>query len=86
MVDKSNFLYPQSPYRGDFTPENLVFNANLQEFAQQVNYICNLETAGKLQPEEAYQRIKVLWKQLKHSRKELAIGENTPQSDKESEG
>jgi len=76
MVDKSNFLYPRSRYRGDFTPENLVFNANLQEFAQQVNYICNLETGGKLQPQDAYKRLKVLWKQLKHSKKELGIGEN----------
>ena len=86
MADKSNFIYPRSPYHGDFTPENLVFNANLQEFAQQVNYICNLETAGKLQPEEAYQRIKALWKHLKRSRKELAIGENNSQGDEGSKG
>ncbi|NEP59647.1 MAG: hypothetical protein F6K31_21980 [Symploca sp. SIO2G7] len=86
MTDKSNFLYPRSPYYGDFTPENLVFNANLQEFAQQVNYICNLETAGKLQSEEAYQRIKALWKQLKRSKKKLAIGDNHSQSDEGSQG
>ncbi|NEQ88425.1 MAG: hypothetical protein F6K26_53440 [Moorea sp. SIO2I5] len=73
MVDTSDFLYPHSPYHGDFKPENLVFNANLQEFAQKVNYICNLETAGKLAPEEAYQQIKQLWKHLKQSKKSLGI-------------
>jgi hypothetical protein len=74
--EKEKFLYPRSSYRGEFTPENMVFNANLQEFAQQVSYICNLETAGKLKPGEAYRNIKALWKQLKQSRKELGIGED----------
>ncbi|HEY9901079.1 MAG TPA: hypothetical protein V6D43_01400 [Candidatus Sericytochromatia bacterium] len=81
MVDRSDFLYPRSRYYGKVKPENLVFNANLQEFAQQVNYICNLETAGKLPPEEAYTQIKNLWKQLKRSKKELEIGQNPFQSE-----
>ena len=33
--------------RGQVKPENLLFNANLQEFAQRVMVIANLETAGK---------------------------------------
>ncbi len=69
--DREQFLYPRSRYRGEFTPGNLLFNANLQEFAQRVNYICNLETAGKLAPDAAYNQIKELWHQLKRSRKEL---------------
>ena len=76
MTDQFNFLYPRSRYYGQVKPENLVFNANLQEFAQRVSYICNLETAGKLSPEESYQQIKALWKQLKQSKKELKIGED----------
>lgn len=40
-----------------------------------------LETSGKLAPEEAYQQIKALWKQLKRSKKELGIGQNPFQSD-----
>lgn len=79
--DKENFLYPHYPYRGDVKPENMVFNANLQEFAQRVNYICNLETAGKMDPEKAYQEIKELWQQLKSSRKSLGIGEQSNDSD-----
>lgn len=71
---KNNFLYPRSRYYGQVRPENLIFNANLQEFAQKVGYISNLETSGKLSPQEAYQQIKSLWKQLKHSKKELRIG------------
>jgi len=73
---ESQFLYPRSRYYGQVKPENLVFNANLQEFAQQVSYICNLETAGKLSPEEAYQKIYDLWQQLKRAKKQLGIGEN----------
>ncbi|MEH2065671.1 MAG: hypothetical protein V7K50_25995 [Nostoc sp.] len=74
--DKNNFLYPRSQYYGKFQPENLVFNANLQEFSQRISYITCLETAGKLSQEEAYQQIKALWKQLKHSKKQLAVGGN----------
>ena len=76
MADRSEFLYPRSRYYGKVKPENLVFNANLQEFAQKVNYICNLETSGKLSPEESYRQIKVLWKDLKRTKKQLGLGKN----------
>jgi hypothetical protein len=74
--DLNSFIYPRSRYYGEFKPENLVFNANLQEFAQKVGYISCLETGGKLSPEEAYDQIKTLWKQFKHSKKALQIGAN----------
>ncbi|MFB2834634.1 hypothetical protein [Floridanema evergladense] len=74
--DRENFLYPRSRYYGSVNPENLVFNANLQEFTQRINFICALETSGKLPPEEAYQQIKGLWKQLKRSKRELGIGQH----------
>ncbi|MBD1837456.1 hypothetical protein H6F78_17590 [Coleofasciculus sp. FACHB-64] len=80
MADRSDFLYPRSRYYGQVKPENLVFNANLQEFAQRVNFICNLETGGKISSSEAYEQIKSLWKQLKKTKKQLAIGENPFQS------
>jgi hypothetical protein len=79
--DKENFLYPYSSYRGDIKPENLVFNSNLQEFAQRVSYICNLETNGKLPPNSAYKQIKALWKELKQSKKQLGIGEERFKND-----
>ncbi len=60
--DKENFIFPRTSYRGEFTPENLMFNANLQEFAQKVSYICNLDTNGKISPQVAYKQIKELWK------------------------
>jgi hypothetical protein len=41
----------------------------LQEFAQKVGYITHLETNGKLDPEDAYDQIHALWKQLKQSKK-----------------
>jgi len=85
MTDRDEFLYPRSRYYGEVKPENLVFNANLQEFAQQVNYICNLETAGKVEPDTAYKQIKNLWHNLKQSKQELAIGQNPFHQDDESQ-
>jgi hypothetical protein len=73
QLDKESFLYPRRHYRGQAKPENLVFNANLQEFAQRVSYISNLETAGKLSPQESYKQIEALWKQLKRSKTALGI-------------
>jgi hypothetical protein len=65
--DKIKYLYPRSRYYGHIKPENLIFNANLQEFAQKVSYISALETSGKLTAQEAYEQLKILWKQLKRS-------------------
>lgn len=70
-LEKNNFLYPMGRYRGEFTPEQLAFNANLQEFAQRVSLICGLETGGKIPSQDAYYQIKQLWAELKRSKKEL---------------
>lgn len=78
---KEKFLYPTGRYYGKFTPENLAFNANLQEFAQRVSLLCGLETGGKIPPDEAYQEIKKLWGQLKESKKTLLEHPDAPQSD-----
>jgi hypothetical protein len=79
--EKNNYLYPRSSYHGEVKPENIVFNANLQEFAQKVGYICNLETGGKMMPDDAYKQIKSLWKTLKRSKKQLGIGKDLFQDD-----
>jgi hypothetical protein len=73
---KDEFLRPRSRYYGEFTPSNLVFNANLQEFATQIGFICSLETNGKISSVEAYRQIKALFKTLKQSKKQLGIGES----------
>jgi hypothetical protein len=86
IVSKDDFLYPRSRYYGRVKPENLVFNANLQEFAQRVSYVCNLETGGKVTPEDAYKQIKLLWKQLKQSKKQLKIGEQSSENNSSEEG
>jgi len=79
QADRDSFFLPRVRYHGEFKPENLVFNANLQEFAQKVGYITALETSGKLSPYEAYKKIQALWKQLKRSKKELAISSVPPE-------
>lgn len=68
---KERFLAPTSRYYGRFTPERLAFNANLQEFAQRVALVCSLETGGKIEPEEAYREIKLLWSRLQDSKENL---------------
>jgi hypothetical protein len=69
LSELSEFFYPQHEYYGQFKPEYLAFNANLQDFAQRVSHITSLQTTGKLSPEEAYKQIHLLWKQLKRARK-----------------
>ncbi|MBM0741584.1 hypothetical protein JOY44_08140 [Phormidium sp. CLA17] len=69
----TEFLFPRSRYRGQFTPQNLMFNANLQEFSQKVSYICSLETNGKISSEDAYQKIGDLWGTLSSSKANLGI-------------
>jgi hypothetical protein len=70
-LQKQLFLFPLSKYYGEFNLPNLAFDANLQEFAQKIFYVCNLETNGKISPEEAYENIKNLWHQLKASKQEF---------------
>jgi hypothetical protein len=76
-MNKDNFLFPQSRYRGVFSPELLVFNANLQEFAHKAGYICALQTNGKLSAASAYAELEKLWKDLASSKDGLNIGDGT---------
>ncbi|MEB3225287.1 MAG: hypothetical protein VKJ86_05725 [Synechococcus sp.] len=78
--EKEQFLFPLESYRGDFKVEKVIFNANLQEFAQRVNFICNLETNGKISSNQAYREIKNLWKILKSTRKSLDLPDEDPKS------
>jgi hypothetical protein len=80
---KEEFLTPRSKYQGEFTPQTLAFNANLQEFAQRIGLICGLETGGKISSADAYKDIKKLWKELKASKKSLLKSAEQPKSDLE---
>jgi hypothetical protein len=73
-MSQDNFFYPRSQYRGHFRPELLVFNANLQEFAQKATYISALQTNGKMSAEKAYTELKELWGALERSKQGLEIG------------
>ena len=70
-IDKEQFMNPRSRYRGLFSPQNVAFDANLQEFTNRISIICALETGGKISPIEAYQQIKDLWTELDQSKKNL---------------
>jgi hypothetical protein len=70
-IEKERFMNPISRYRGEFSPENIAFDANLQEFTNRISIICALETGGKISPTDAYQQIKHLWAELDRSKKNL---------------
>lgn len=74
---KEDLLTPRARYKGEFTPENLAFDSNLQEFAQRVAYICGLETAGKITPDSAHRQIRELYEQLERTHIGLRIGERS---------
>ncbi len=71
MSTATKCLCPHSRYYGTFTPENLMFNANLQEFSHRVSIVCALETGGKIPSQEAYLQIAELWQQLEQSQRNL---------------
>ncbi len=71
--NSSNFFYPHSRYYGDINPENLILNANLQEFAQRVSLISCLATGGKLSPEEAFDAVEILWERLEAIKDQLEV-------------
>ncbi len=61
-----------SSYRGsDWTPERLMFHQNLESFADQVGLIVGLQANGKMSQDEAYEKIKKIWKGLKFTRSSL---------------
>jgi hypothetical protein len=72
----SNFISPKSTYYGQVKPENLVFNANVQEFSHYVSMIAALQTGGKITPEECFAQIRLLWTDLEQSKQQLGIGCN----------
>jgi thioester reductase-like protein len=76
MVAISKFLYAQSRYYGEVKPENLVLNANLQEFTQRVGYITALASSGKIPVEQAFAQIETLWQQVEKSKQQLGVGDH----------
>jgi len=62
-------------YRGDdWSPQRLVFNHNLETFAERVGLIVGLQSNGKLSQEQAYAQIRQLWKSLRASKDSLLEG------------
>lgn len=61
-----------SSFRGmNWSPASLAFHQNLEQFADRVGLIVGLQGNGKISQEDAYQQIKMLLKELKHSRRNL---------------
>jgi sigma54-dependent transcription regulator len=73
MTTKSSFLSPTSRYYGEVKPENLVFNANLQELSHQVTYLSNLATNGKISLGSAYERIESLMANLDNTKNQHGL-------------
>lgn len=65
-------LEAHSSYRGDdWTPGRLVFHQNLEQFAERVGLIVALQGNGKISQEEAFDEIRLIWRQLQNSRESL---------------
>jgi len=73
---KEDLLTPRAKFKGEFSPENLAFDSNLQEFAHRVAYICGLETAGKVKPDDAHSQIRHLYEELARTHEGLGIGKD----------
>ncbi|QPN61767.1 hypothetical protein H8F24_14215 [Synechococcus sp. CBW1002] len=59
-------------YRGSgWSPERLVFHQNLESFAEQVGLIVGLQANGKISQEQAYAKIRAIWKDLRYSKDAL---------------
>ncbi len=52
-------------------PKDHAMEGSLQSFANGIGIICALEAGGKITPQEAYKQVKVLWKELKKTKKSL---------------
>jgi hypothetical protein len=52
---------------------NRLFQANLQEFSQQVAQVLKFQTNGQVSEIEAFQQIDVLWQTFEFSVKQLEI-------------
>ena len=64
-----------SGYRGNnWSPERLLFHQNLESFAERVGLIVGLQANGKLSQDQAYDQIRVIWKELKDSKGNLING------------
>ncbi|MBD2167779.1 hypothetical protein H6G04_25675 [Calothrix membranacea FACHB-236] len=74
MTGKQELLDSSSYNHGDNVAQNLLFSATLQEFANKVDYICCLETGGKIHCLEAYTQIKTLLQQLDDVNESLETG------------
>lgn len=61
--------------------ELTVFERALARFGDKVGFIAGLEIADKISPEDAYQQIKILYKELKSLRKEEKSEWDTPNQD-----
>ena len=55
-----------------------VFERSLARFGDKVGLIAGLEITDKISPEEAYQQIRVLYKELKSLRKQEKSDWDTP--------
>ena len=64
MTPESNACFAATEETGDLDRE-------LQEFSHAVGLVCALEKGGKISSEQAYERVRNLWKQLKEEHKRV---------------
>ena len=66
-----SFINPMARYHGPVKPEEMVFNNNLQEFANLATLIAGLNTGNKMSGGQAFDKLKQAWEALERSRQNL---------------
>jgi hypothetical protein len=70
---KEEFLFPTPSINpnADMSFVEIAQTSNLNNFSHHVSYLANMVIGGKINPEDAYQEVKKLYKALKQSHKSL---------------
>jgi hypothetical protein len=76
VIKSLDFLYYKYPCQGQVNSETILFNASLQNFTQQVDYLCSLETEGELSSQQTYKQIKLALEELELNKKKLDIDQH----------
>jgi hypothetical protein len=75
----AEFLYSGCCNNESVTIEKILFDANLQEFAQRVRLITALENGGKILPHEAFIKLQAEWQKFLKSSSQIGLEESLPE-------
>lgn len=75
-MTENDFLYSRKRYYAQARTEDLIFSSKLKQFSELIYVICALQRYGKMDTEEAYEEIKMLWNSLKRTKIRLRVNKH----------